>query len=208
MKKIRLSLVFALSFPSIACAQSISLADLQKQIDAETNKAGEYAGVLNDPDPKRARAAMKVMLGSGDPDLVSIALDYGLYSPNLAVRGEAIKGLLDSKPRVDVFLSMTDPNDSFSQAVDYMFNTTPTAEGVASVPILITDYDENLDCYLSDFEKYKSNGNRCFLQVRPEVVRVSLGFGWSEVKMNDDGALIGEAKLSSSQMVPIRVQLH
>ena len=68
---------------------------------------------------------MKVMMGSGDPELISIALDYGLYSPDLAVRGAAVKGLLDSKPRLDVFLTMTEPAKDFQEAVQTMFKVVP-----------------------------------------------------------------------------------
>lgn len=203
-------LPFALlaSLPSLALAQSLSVADLQKQIDAEVNKGNEYTALLNDPDPKRAHAAMKVMMGSGDPDLISIALDYGLYSPDLAVRGAAVKGLLDSKPRLDVFLTMTDPNNGFQTAMDYMFKTVPNADGIAPVPILVTGYDAQLDCYLGEFREVENNGDKCFLQVRPETIRARLGYGWSEVRLNDEGGLIGDARLSNGQMAPIRIQLH
>ncbi|MDF2143274.1 hypothetical protein [Paenirhodobacter sp. CAU 1674] len=205
MRRLLLHLLLAVT-PSLGAAQSLSVADLQKQIDAEVNKGNEYTTLLNDPDPKRAQAAMKVMLGSGDPDLISIALDYGLYSPDLAVRGAALKGLLDSKPRLDVFLTMTDPKNGFPKAVDYMFKVVTNAEGIATAPVRVTGKDEQLDCYTGELVKYADN--TCLIQVRPEVIRVRLGYNWSEVRLNDDGALIGEVMLSNGQMAPVRIQLH
>jgi hypothetical protein len=208
LKAMRFLLISALFAPGFAAAQSLSVADLQRQIDTEIDKGSEYKALLNDPDARRAQAAMKVMLGSGDPYLISVALDYGLYSPDPGVRGAAVKGLLDGKPWVDIFLFMTDANNGFQKSMDYMFKTVPNADGVASVPIPVSGYDQQRDCYLSDTVANSSHSGRCFLQIRPEVVRVNLAYGWSEVRLNDDGALIGEVKVSSGQMSPIRIQLH
>lgn len=149
---------------------------------------------------------MKVMMGSGDPELISIALDYGLYSPDLAVRGAAVKGLLDSKPRLDVFLTMTEPAKDFQEAVQTMFKVVPNAVGIASVPIQITGYDEQLDCYTGALEVFTDTP--CILQVRSEVIRARLGCDWSEVRLNDEGGFVGDVKLDSGQMAPVHIQLH
>ncbi|MDF2142930.1 hypothetical protein [Paenirhodobacter sp. CAU 1674] len=201
-----LSCVLLAVTPAMAGAQSLSLADLQKQIDAEVNKGSEYVVLLNDPDPKRAQAAMKVMLGSGDPDLISIALDHGLYSADSAVRGLALKGLLDTKPRLDVFVTMTDPDDDLRNSIGKMFSTVPNPEGVATVPILVTGYDAKLDCYTAEFSM--ANENKCFIQVRPEAIRARLGYAWTELRLNDDGGLVGEIKLYSGPLTPVRIQLR
>ena len=83
-------------------AQSISIEELQKQIDAELSASNQCADLLNNPDPAQSLAAMKGMLRSGDPMLFGLALEYGLYSLNPEVHYLALKGYFDTGPLIEV----------------------------------------------------------------------------------------------------------
>lgn len=182
-------------------AQTLSVEDLQKQIDAEMTKGNPYSDLLNDPDPKRALAAMKVMMASGDPELVRIAADYGLYSANEAVRAEALKGFLATKPRVDVYFTEAGSQGDFLRAMREAYNSTPNSDGVVAATFVVGEYDEKADCY--------GLGRRdCALQIRPEAIRISLHDVWTEVILTEDASITGDVDLGRATNVPMRIQLR
>lgn len=194
-------LLMLVGMPAAASAQSLSVEDLQKQIDAEMTKGSEYGELLNDPDPRRALAAMKVMMASGDPELVKVAADYGLYSANEAVRAEALKGFLATKPRVDVYFTEAGSQGDFPRVMQGLYSSIPNAEGVVATTLVVGEYDAKADCY--------ALGNRaCALQIRPEAIRISLDSVWTEVTLTQDASIIGNVHLGRATNVPMRMQLR
>jgi len=186
----------------VACsAQSISIEDLQKQIDEEMTKGNPYGDLLNEPDPKRALAAMKVMMASGDPELVKIAADYGLYSANSAVRAEALKALLATKPRIDVYFSESGAQGDFKRAMADLFKSEPNAQGIVATTLVVGDYDASEDCY--------GLGRKdCALQIRPEAIRIDLYNRWTEITLTENASLVGNVYLGQASNVPMRMQLR
>lgn len=193
--------VMFLFMSAAVLAQSLSIEDLQKQIDAEMTKGNPYADLLNDPDPKRALAAMKVMMASGDPELVKVAADYGLYSANEAVRAEALKGFLATKPRVDIYFTEAGSQGDFLRAMRDLYNSTPNSDGVVAATFVVGEYDEKADCY--------GMGRReCALQIRPEAIRISLNDVWTEVTLTEEASITGNVDLGRATNVPMRIQLR
>lgn len=95
-------------------AQSISLEELDALVTKRAQTLGGYEDFLMDPDPKRAMAALQIMLESGDETLVSMALKHGLTSPNPDLRWAALKSYISGKPtlglRVDASAASDDEN--------------------------------------------------------------------------------------------------
>lgn len=195
--------IAACLWPTLCPAQSLSVEDLQKQIDQEMSKGSEYIALLDHSDPKRALAALKVMLASGDPELIKLAADHGLYSSNPAVRAEALKGFLATNPRIDMFFSEKGSKGDFSRAMENRFKVQPNGSGVAAVSMTVGEYDPSGDCYID-----KGNGGRCWLMVRPEVIQVRFDDNWNQVTFNDDAALAGNVDLGWAEQVPVRIQLR
>lgn len=194
-------LLMLVGMSAAASAQSLSVEDLQKQIDAEMTKGSEYGELLNDPDPKRALAAMKVMMASGDPELVKVAADYGLYSANEAVRAEALKGFLATKPRVDISFMEAGSQGDFLFAMRKLYNSIPNSDGIVAATIVVGEYDAKTDCY--------GLGRRqCALQIRPGSIRISLNDLWTEVTLTEDAAITGNVDLGNATNVPMRIQLR
>lgn len=192
----------SVSFSSAAAAQSISVEDLQKQIDAELTKGSEYISLLNQPDTKRALAAMKVMMASGDPELVQIAADYGLYSANPAVRAEALRGYFATNPRVDFFLSRKGSKGDFNKAMEELFQAEANADGTVATAVTIGEYQPENDCYLNQRKD-------CWLQIRPEAIRFKLHRVWNELSFTDDASLVGSVNAGwGATEVPLRIQLR
>lgn len=201
MRLMLLAGTFACAVVNVASAQSLSVEDLQKQIDAEMTRGSEYSVLLNDPDPARALAAMKVMMASGDPELIRIAADYGLYSANPAVRAEALKAFLATKPRIDAFFTEAGSDGDFRHAMKAHFSSEPNASGVVATTLIIGSYDPENDCYAIGAQS-------CGLQVRPEAILIGLDDIWNEITLTKSASLEGSVNLGRATNVPMRLQLR
>ncbi|MFN4153900.1 MAG: hypothetical protein ACK4HF_04550 [Paracoccaceae bacterium] len=199
--RLKCLVVLASLVPGLCLAQALSIEEIQKQIDAEMTRTNPYGDLLNEPDPKRALAAMKVMMASGDPELVRIAADYGLYSANAAVRAEAFKAFLATKPRVDVYFSEDGSRGNFSAAMGDKFRSEPNSKGIVATTLVIGDYDAKNDCY-------EVGSSSCALQIRPEAIRINLSGRWNEVTLTDEASLVGNVNLGQASNVPMRMQLR
>lgn len=200
-------LLIALLFAhSEAFSQSISIEDLQKQIDAEVSKVSPYEELLNDPDPKRAEAAMKIMLESKDPILVDLALEFGLFSPDQSVRVQALRGYLNTLPRMDMFIDGSKSDaQSFAEAARKRFSSSVNSEGKAIWTPQILSYSEENNCYARS-----NNGKVCFLQIRNETIRVTLGGTsdlWYELSLTDEATLEGVIDVESATGVLVTIAL-
>lgn len=169
-------------------AQSLSVADLQAQIDAELSKGNEYVELLNDPDPARALKAMELMLDSGDEVLVKVALDYGIYSPDKNVRNLAIKSFLDTFPRLEFqFDGKKADRSDLESVMAKLYALSPNEGGFATTTLDIEGYDEDANCYVM---KYRIANSECLLKIVGEVIQYRSSDGkWYEMMFLDSGAL-------------------
>lgn len=95
-------LVAAILFGSAAGAQSLTAEQIQDMVDQKLGGQNEYQALLSDPDGQRSRAAMGIMMASGDPELVRMALDFGLTSTDRVVRRMALEGFFSGAPALHV----------------------------------------------------------------------------------------------------------
>lgn len=186
----------ALLFAGAANAQSLSVADLQAQIDAELSKGSEYAELLNNPDPLRARKAMELMLGSGDDVLIKAALDYGIFSPDKEVRNTAIKAFLDGSPRLELQIDgKRADEEALHTVLNRNYGLVPNGDGYAVTSIDVSGYDSKANCYMAvQYHKLfgSGEGRNCFLRIVGEVVQIrSTDRSWYEINFRDEGALQG-----------------
>lgn len=182
-------LILPFLFTGSAFAQSLSVSDLRAQIDAELNKGNEYAELLNDPDPARAQAAMKLMLESGDAELVKVALEYGLYSPDAAVRAKAVKAFFDSSPTIEMTFDVSKSKDRSKTDGFFSgnYNSAYDESGKAVVIRKIIGFDEGSDCYTTA----QWNGReKCQFRLSRQEIQFSANEGnWHRMRLNDAGVL-------------------
>ncbi len=184
--------VFAFLAATPLCAQSLSVADLQAKIDAELKKGSEYADLLNDPDPVRAQMAIKLMLESGDEELIKTALDYGIYSPDASVRNAAIKAFFDGIPRLEVQIEGEKANE---EALRYVlsgnYSMVPNPDNYGVINMDIGGYDATANCYWShQYNRILGKRDGCFLRVIGDIVQVrSTDRNWYEMTFLDEGSL-------------------
>lgn len=179
-------LFLALGLPGSAPAAPLTLDQLKARIDAEMSKGDEYAQLLNDPDPARAQAAMRVMLESGDPEMRRIALQYGVFSPDPVVRGEAVQAFFEGKPVVQVHMDGARAEaDTLQRVLDFRLGVAlnPEAEGVWMGKL--TEIAPDGTCY-----KVTGWPPGCLFRAVGGTLQLqSTDARWYEVKMTDDGHL-------------------
>lgn len=180
-------LITCLLFWSLqATAQSQSAEDMKALIDKKVSELDSYQALLNDPDPKRALAAMEIMLLSDDTSIRRMALEYGIYSPDPAVNRAAIDAFLSSGPALQVSLdgsTAKDPKD-FASLIGTIGGTT-NDKMVGYVNLVVGEFNGEEKCYMSP-----RNG-QCLMRVTDEGQSISLFGVWWPLKLGPDGALTG-----------------
>jgi hypothetical protein len=201
MKK---SIIVALSLllPSVAGAQSVSLEEFAAQVDERSQTLDGYRSYLTDPDPNRAMAALQIMLESGEPGLVQMALSEGLYSPNPEMRQTALKAYMAGKPSIGLYFdgaSVTEElMEEYNHVVTYAYRGGVGPEKQASTSFKVGEWSDELGCYLNQ----NIEGN-CLARINATTVSILLpGFDdnisgnevppqWVTLSLGDDGKLTG-----------------
>lgn len=199
-------LIACLLFWSLqATAQSQSAEDMKALIDKKVSELDSYQALLNDPDPKRALAAMEIMLLSDDTSIRRMALEYGIYSPDPAVNRAAIEAFLSSGPALQVSLdgsTAKDPKD-FASLIGTIGGTT-NDKMVGYVNLVVGEFNGEEKCYMSP-----RNG-QCLMRVTDEGQSISLFGVWWPLKLGPDGALTGVGDMRKGNtgiMVKIPISL-
>ena len=199
-------LIACLLFWSLqATAQSQSAEDMKALIDKKVSELDSYQALLNDPDPKRALAAMEIMLLSDDTSIRRMALEYGIYSPDPAVNRAAIEAFLSSGPALQLSLdgsTAKDPKD-FASLIGTIGGTT-NDKMVGYVNLVVGEFNGEEKCYMSP-----RNG-QCLMRVTDEGQSISLFGVWWPLKLGPDGALTGVGDMRKGNtgiMVKIPISL-
>lgn len=193
-------------FPLSVSAQNLSVTDITSQIDTMQAGNNDYRALLNDPDPERARLAMKIMLEQGDAELQRIALDHGLYSTDPSVRRVALEGFLSSKPiltiRADGSGAMeNDRNDLFR----YVERAKGSVEGTGAVLLSyqLGDFDEEHKCFM-----YRDDiGGGCAFRLTEAALSMQHYGQWTEFQLDTDGVLRGPIYIYNVGVIPAEIPI-
>jgi hypothetical protein len=187
-----LTLLFA---PSEVLSQSISIEDLQKQIDARVSTLNPYVALLNDPDPARSRAAMELMLESGDVTLMQMAIEQGIFSPNVVVQRIALKGYFDTLPAVIIqFTGEEAANEkSFHYAVTEDLHGSVIANNGGSFTLTLDQYNPESRCYEGGLQNRNSRSG-CVIVLADNGISIRVGGTHGSFQLSD-GQLTGSMSL-------------
>jgi hypothetical protein len=179
-----------------AHAQSLSVADIAAQVDKDMASLDEYATLLNDPDPRRARKAMQIMLGSGDAELERLALDYGLFSTDPGVRRVVLDAWLATGPMLEIRYdgATADLGRMREQLENRGGSVTDAGKGVLLAQI--GDFDAERGCY------QWQDRTECALRVTDETVAIQSFEKWSTLELGPDGFIRGPIFINRVGLVP------
>lgn len=201
----RLGIITALAgaLPALASAQSVSLEEFAAQVDERAQTLGGYRAYLTDPDPNRAMAALEIMLESGEPGLVQMALSEGLYSPNPEMRQIALKAYMAGKPSIGLYFdgsSVTEELiEEYNHIVTYAYRGAVGPNKQASTSFKVGEWSDDFGCFLNqNIEGY------CLARINATSVSILLpehdsrrGSSWDvpaqwvTLSLGDDGKLTG-----------------
>lgn len=189
---------------STAGAQTMTAAEIRAVVDQKLVSQDEYLGLLADRDPRRSRMAMQVMMGSGDVELVRLALDAGLVSNDPVVRRVALEAFFASLPVLQVNLdgSGIENRGWFNSNVASAGGTVNSA-GKAMFVGKLGEYDPKQSCWLW------ANGTRCALALNDAGPVIQMFKGWSIITVNEDGMLVGETNMNNvDEPVPFSIPVR
>lgn len=187
-------IVLAALLPSIVLAQ-VTLDEADTVMGARDKELAEFQNRLNDPDPDRALAVLKLLITKGDTEQRRLALRHGLQSTDSAIRATTLRAILDSQPTL---VMKFDPV-SEEPSVHYS-RTIKQAAGVvgednsAEVLRKISGYDEKEECWTYAY----GTGSLCFARMRGEVVSINFGDSWGNYTLNAEGKLVGQQTISDN----------
>lgn len=202
-----------LLFAAPAAAQSLSPEDIARMLDEEAAAPNPYAALLNDPDPARSLGAMRIMMESGDPALIEMALEFGLLSADEGVRRFAVEQHLHQEPILAVTFDGTDAAGSraLSQLVVTGMDGTVEPDGMAFGRWRVGDYSEEEECWSWE------GGSTCGIVSRPEGFflngrMVNVDFD-GRLTVTDDGSLVGMVSMKRAgtteptPSIPVTIRL-
>ncbi|MCQ0971984.1 hypothetical protein MLD63_16295 [Paracoccus sp. TK19116] len=182
-----------------AYAQSMSVEDLRAMVDEEMNKGNEYAEVLNDPDPARAQAAMKIMLNSGDPELVKIALEYGLFSADRAVQVEAVRAYFSTMPKTQMrFVREGEDTHGYYEA--YLSRYFRVRENDSQEAVFFANfvsYNEKGACFEAEHFDQSRDEKGCFVRFLQDRMQISISGVWWDAVIDENGYLSSKAEIEN-----------
>lgn len=202
MLKAVTSAVFAL--PTLAFAQSLTPEEIEAMVNQRISDLNPYQALLNDPDPARSLAAMKIMLESGDDALERMALEYGLVSPNPTVKRTALEGFLTTNPILSIRFDGANVKDSsYPSVIKNSWNGTLTSDATGYWRIAVGGYLDDKRCFANTYRT-----SECFITVNSDGIFLTPDYMNGRGTVSDSGALIGQATLARVEdVVPFSVQL-
>jgi hypothetical protein len=150
---------------------------------------------LNDPDPDRALAVLKLLITKGDAEQRRLAIRHGLQSTDTAIRATTLRAILDSTPTL---VMKFDPVEE--EPNTYYFRTIQQSGGIVgednSSEVLrkVAGYKEDEECWYYIRGTYKP----CFAMMRGEVVSISFGDSWGNYTLNSQGQLAGQQAINNN----------
>lgn len=185
-------------------AQSLTPDQIRGMIDQKVSTLNPYQELLNDADPSRSLAAMQIMLESGDRDLARMALEFGLLSPNAAVKRTAFESFLTTGPVFSIrFDGKGVKSSDYASRIRNNWDGNLSPENIGYWRISVGSFLPEKKCFADTY--YTSD---CFVTVNSDGIFLTPKYMSARGVIGDDGVLAGVASITSvGEPVPFRIQL-
>ena len=186
-----------------AGAQSVSLDELTAKLDARSDELSGFRRLLADPDPDRALGAMTLIMETGDPVLINLALEAGLTSAQPVMRKTALDAFIATRPTLFARAELKDDEearlDHFKKFVERAGGSL-ASETTAIIPLPTGPWDAEKRCFVID----EGEDAPCHARIGGDGVAYLLAAGrggyeaWAGFELGEDGRLIGSASAQYS----------
>lgn len=188
--------------PVAVTAQNLSVADIATLVDEARAGNDDYRALLNDPDPERARLAMKIMLEQGDAELQRIALDHGLFSTDPGVRRVALESFL----RSGAFLAIrADGSNHIGNTTlsSYVQRAGGTVDDSGNVRFnhQLGAFDEKQNCILW------AGSEDCAIRISDASISLRHYEKWTDLTLGEDAVLRGGIFIYQVGVLPAEIPI-
>ena len=183
------------SFSTWRAEAQVSLNQLDEYIASESDGLEAFRVRLQDPNPIKARAAMRLLIAQGDDAQRRLAIQHGFGSTDPVIRLEAVRGILDAKPLLLFRWTPTSDkiSNNYKNAVARYAGDLETGN-VARVPVKIGDYSEESDCWTLE-----RNGN-CLVRFNSGEISIAFWGKWAQFELDPQGRLVGSSNISGQRV--------
>lgn len=179
---------------SLPAAAQVSLDELNAAVDARVSALSTFQDALTDPDPRRALAALQIMIEQGDADQRRMAIRAGLYSTDLAIRSTVLRAILNGKPKLIVNIAPVGDkvNQYYPRSVAGLYGTLKPDQ-TATILLSIGAYDSEKDCW-------SVGNNACRVALTADTVSLFIDT-WGQLTLDTEGNLGGPATFSQTPVM-------
>lgn len=191
-------LIVILSLIPVCASAQISLDELSSEVDVRVKTLTTFADALADEDPRRALAAMQIMIEKGDADQRRMAIRSGLYSTDLAIRTEVLRSILNNGPALNIYIAPKgkEVNQYYTRFIRSISGTI-NPDMTATLVKKIGQYDSDQKCWLQDRTK------KCAARLNADVVALYIDT-WGQLTLDREGNLKGSMDVSQT---PVEVTI-
>lgn len=149
-------------------ASALTPDELKAQLEERSSSLSGFEEILADPNPQRVRAAIEIMLDSGDDHLIDIAINAGLQSSDLETRQTALNAFLSKRPSLVVSVQFpASPDLKVESEFRRATRGSMSPDGNATFGVNVGAFSEEFNCYLH------TGWDWCAAQVTPDGLIVS-----------------------------------
>ena len=194
MKQLWFSLAFLIG-GAVSINAQVSLNEADEVMNSRNTELQAFQERLNDPDPERALAILKLLIVKGDADQRRMAIRHGLQSTDAAIRATTVRAILDSGPTIVMkFDPVSDEPDGYYERTIAQAGGIVAEDGSSEVARNIMGYDDKEECWTYKQGVYTP----CLAMMRGEVVSILFGGSWGNYILNSKGELEGQQSITGN----------
>ncbi len=184
------ALACLLALSAIGAQAQVSLDELDEAMNARDDEMSAFRERLNDPEPNRALAAMRLLIEQGDSDQRQMAIEHGLSSTDPEIRVAAVGAILQSRP---ILVSRWYPADgeisnNFRNRVVQREGTI-SVDNTARVPLYVGKRFDDANCWLINGAAEMSQN--CLFRLNAGEISYWIDSAWTEMSIDTAGRLVG-----------------
>lgn len=180
---------------TISANAQVSLDEADEVMNSRNAELEAFQDRLNDPDPEKALAILKLLIVKGDADQRRMAIRHGLQSTDGAIRATTVRAIFDSEPTIVMkFDPVSDEPDVYYTRTINQAAGIVAENGSSEVVRNINGYDEKEECWTYKHGVYTP----CLAMMRGEVVSISFGGSWGNYTLNSKGELEGQQSINGN----------
>lgn len=179
---------------TITPVSALTPEELLSGIDAATSQADPFRKALNDPDPARSRAAVELMLASGDVKLLRMAADFAIRSPDPILQRLGVEAILSTRVPITSVVdgSSSEEIQKFADVFNRRQEGAVEPSGIGYTLVRVGDFNTKGGCFFG----VGSRDDKCTVQVNADGIVITDNYLEGRFGYGEDGVMAGAVRLT------------